>query len=199
MALNTYATLKTAMASWLDRTDLTSQLSDFVTLAEVDIRTDVRVQAMEQYTSGTLSGDTLAHPTRYLEARRLTIGGVNYRYVTPEVYAAAVEAGSTQAIYTAIGQTFYILGAESGDAYTLIYYAAFESMSADDDTNWLLTNYPNVYLFAACKQAGIYLSDDAKVNKYTALYQDAVGRLVSREKASAISGSALVMRSATSE
>lgn len=199
MAINTYATLKTAMASWLDRTDLTAQLDDFVALGEVDIRNDVRIQAMEQYTIGTLTGETLAHPTRYLEARRLTVGGVNFRYVTPEVYAAAVEAGSTQAIFTAIGQSFYILGGTSGDAYTLIYYAAFAPMTADGDTNWLLTNYPNVYLFGACRQAGIFLEDDAKINKYTTLYQDAVGRLVSRERQSAVSGSALVMRSGTTE
>lgn len=199
MAINTYATLKTAMASWLDRTDLTSSLSDFVSLAEVDIRNDVRIQAMEQYASGTLSGATLPHPTRYLEARALTVGGKNYIYATPEVFAAKSDAGASDRIFTAIGQTFYVLNASSGDAYTLIYYAAFASMSADDDTNWLLTNYPNVYLFGACRQAGIYLEDDAKISKYTALYQDAVGRLVSRERQSAVSGSALVMRSATSE
>lgn len=199
MALNTYATLQTAMAAWLDRTDLTAYLPDFVALGEVDIRNDVRVQALEQYTIGSLTGETLDHPTRYLEARLLTVGGVVYRYVTPEVYAAATEAGSSQAIFTAIGQAFYILGAESGDAYTLIYYAAFAPMTADSDTNWLLTNYPNVYLFAACKQAGVFLEDDAKINKFSALYQDAVGRLVSRERQSAVSGSALVMRSATAE
>lgn len=199
MAVNTYSTLKLAMAAWLDRTDLSVQLPNFIELAEADIRTDVRVQAMEQYTSGTLDGETLDHPDRYLEARRLTVGGTVYRYVSPEVYAAAVESNATQAIYTTIGQVFYILGAESGDEYTLIYYQSFSSLSGESDTNWLLTNYPNVYLFAACKHAGTFLDDDMKTSKYTALYQDAVGRLVSREKSSASSGGALVMRATTRE
>jgi hypothetical protein len=199
MAISTYSELQTAVAGWLDRTDLTTKLPDFVSLAEVDIRTDLRCQAMEQYTSGTLTGETLAHPTRYLEARRLTVGGVNYRYVTPEVYAAAVDANSTQTLFTAIGQTFYILGGTNGDAYTLIYYAAFEPFSADGDTNWLLTNYPNVYLWGACRQGGVYLEDDAKIGKFTNLYQDALGRLTARERQSAISGGPLSMRTTVTE
>jgi hypothetical protein len=199
MAISTYAELQTAVAGWLDRNDLTSKLPDFVRLAEVDIRTDLRCQAMEQYTSGTLAGATLAHPTSYLEARALTVGGKNYVYATPEVFAAAADANSQQRLFTSIGQTFYVLNGTNGDAYTLIYYAAFESFSTDGDTNWLLTNYPNVYLWGACRQGGIYLEDDAKIGKFTTLYQDALGRLSSRERQSAVSGGPLSMRTTVTE
>lgn len=199
MAISTYSELKASVASWIDRTDLTTLIPDFVTLAESDINTDLRCQAMEQYTVGTLTGDTLAHPTRYLEARRFTVGGLNYRYVTPEVYAAAVESGSSQTLFTAIGQTFYILGGSSGDDYTLVYYAGFAAMSDDSDTNWLLTNRPNVYLWGACRQAAVFLEDEGKINKYATLYQDSLGRLASRERNSSVSGSALVIQTATSE
>lgn len=199
MSIGNYGELKTAVASWLDRSDLTSLIPDFVALAEAELRTDVRCQAMEQTASGTLSGSTLAHPTRYLEARRLTVGGKVYRYVSPEVYAAAVDNSSTQRIFTAIGQEFSILGASSGDAYTLVYYQAFAALSADGDTNWLLTNHPGVYLYAACLQGAQFLQDPVIEQRFTALYQSAVGRLVSREKASAVSGSALIIRAAVTE
>lgn len=199
MAISTYADLKAAVASWLDRTDLTATIPDFVTFAETDIRADLRCRAMEQYTIGTLSGATLDHPDGYLEGRALTVGGKGYEYVTPERFAAASDANSSLRCFTSIGQTLYILNAEDGDDYSLIYFKAFDAFSADDDTNWLLTNYPNVYLFAACKHAGTYLDDDAKVNKYTTLYQDALGRIAAREKQSASSGGRMTMAAGVCE
>ena len=37
MALNNYANLKSSIANWLGRSDLTNELSDFVSLAEQDL------------------------------------------------------------------------------------------------------------------------------------------------------------------
>jgi hypothetical protein len=199
MAISTYAELKTAVAAWLDRTDLTSVLADLVALAESDIRTDLRCRAMEQYTTGTLTGATLAHPTRYLEARSLTVDGKPFGYVTPEIYQAASDANSQRRIFTSIGETLYVLNGTSGDAYSLIYFQAFEAFDADADTNWLLTNHPNVYLFAACKQGGLYEGDDGKVAKFSELYQDALGRLASRERQSASSGGRMAIQSGVTE
>lgn len=199
MSIGTYSELKTAVASWLDRTDLTSLIPDFITLAEAEIRTDVRCQAMEYLETGTLSGSTLAHPSRYLEARRFTVGGKVREYVSPEVYALKEDASSTDRVFSSIGQSLYVLNGASGDAYTLIYYRHFESFVGDSDTNWLLTNFPGIYLYGACMQAGLYLQDDPITQKFQALYQSAVGRLVSRERAAATSGSRLVIRSAVAE
>jgi hypothetical protein len=197
MALDTYAGLKASIASWLQRTDLTARIPDFVALAESDLRKDIRVQAMEQLETGTLTGETLAHPTRYIEARRLTIDGDNYRYVPPEVYAAAVDADSTQLLFTSIGQSFYILNGASGDAYTLVYYQAFAALSDDADTNWLLTNHPGVYLWASCAYAAAFTQDPSQ--GFMAQYQDAAGRLMAADKRSSVSGSPLVIRTTTTE
>ncbi len=199
MAISNFGELKAAIPSWVDRSDLSAVMADFVALAEADIRTDLRCPAMEQYTSGTLTGATLAWPTRFLEARALTVAGRNYYFQPPEVFAAASDAGSTQRLFTSIGETFYVLGGTNGAAYTLIYYQAFAPFSADSDTNWLIVNHPNVYLWASCRQVGIYLSDDAMVSKFSALYQDALGRVASRQKQAAYSGSPLAIRTAISE
>lgn len=199
MAISTYAELKTSVAAWLDRTDLTAVLGDLVTLGAADIRSDLRCRAMEQYTIGTLAGATLAHPEGYLEARSLTVGGKPYSYKTPELYLAAVDANSQQRVFTSIGQTLHILNGADGDAYSLIWFKAFDDFSGDDDTNWLLTNYPNVYLWSACMQGGLYEGDDAKVAKFTGLYQDALGRLASRERQSAVSGGRMAIMSGVTE
>ena len=45
MALNTYSALKTAIANWLNRSDLTSEISgDFIVLAEKDFNSKLRIR-----------------------------------------------------------------------------------------------------------------------------------------------------------
>ena len=195
MALATYSDLKTAIASQLNRSDLTTAIVDFVALAEADIRRDVRIQEMESLATGTLTGETLAFPTRMVFARRLAIDGDVYTYETPEVYLVESDAGNTSLkIYTIIGTNFYILGGASGDAYSLIYLASFAAFSGASDTNALLTSHPDVYLYAACKHGSMYLKDDTDAAKYAGAYQAAVSRLNARDAQRKSSGSPLVMR-----
>jgi hypothetical protein len=196
MALTTYAELKTAVASWLNRSDLTASIPDFIRLAEADIRRDVRVQAMESVATGTLTGETLAHPTGFIEARRLTVAGYVYEYRMPADYSEAVRVTADDKIYTIVGSNFYILNGASGDAYTLTYAAAFTGFSADADTNWLLLNAPDTYLFGALRYAAIFMADDGAMTRYLAMYLSAAKRISGQEHAAAYSGSRVVVRAA---
>ena len=46
MALTTYAELQTAVANYLARTDLTSQIPDFIYIAETRLRRQLRINEM---------------------------------------------------------------------------------------------------------------------------------------------------------
>ena len=48
MALDTYANLKTAIADFLNRDDLTSSIDDFIDLAEAQMNREVRHWDMEK-------------------------------------------------------------------------------------------------------------------------------------------------------
>jgi hypothetical protein len=181
MAISQFSELKTAIGTWLARTDLSTVAGDFVALCESDIRRDLRLQAQETLATGTLTGETLAHPTRYLEARRLTVGGYLYEYVTPQKYGEITKAESTANVFTSIGTDLYINDGASGDDYTLLYYAGFAPFSADADTNWLLTNHPDVYLFGSLKYGAMYLADDQATAKFAGLYNAAVERVGRRD------------------
>ena len=50
MALTTYALLKTTIANYLNRTDLTSYLGDFITLTESRLNRELRVRETVSYT-----------------------------------------------------------------------------------------------------------------------------------------------------
>lgn len=191
MAISTFAELRTAVAGWLNRTDLTATIPDFVLLAEADIRNDVRVRAMEQLTSGTLTGETLSAPERFLDARRFIVSGAKREYRTPEQYADIGRAGASLSVFTHIGQSLYVLNGNDGDDYTLLYNQSFAALDSDDDTNWLLTNAPDVYLWGACKYGAMWLKDKEQEMTFEGRYSAAVARVNAREAVAKSSGSAL--------
>jgi hypothetical protein len=172
--IGTLSELKTAIAAWTVRSDMESRMSDIVQLSEAEIRKDVRCQAMEAYTSGTLTGETLAFPTGFIWAKRLKVGRYVQQYVTPAEYADLDEIGGQNEVFTIIGQDIYILNGVTDDPYTLIYHKAFTTLSDEADTNWLLTNHPDVYLFAGCAKVALVTKDDKALARFTALYQKAV-------------------------
>lgn len=190
----TYGDLKEKTAQWLNRSNLTSVIPDFVQLAETSIRRDVRVRVQELLITGTLTGETLAFPTRFLDARRLVVGGKKKTYLTPEEYTDFVAASRTGDHFTIIGESIYVLNAVSGDAYALLYWQQFTSFIADTDTNWLLTNAPEVYLWAACKHGAEYEKDFEAADRFEQKYQAAVAMLNASEKNMRYSGSALMVR-----
>jgi hypothetical protein len=174
MALTNYGELKTAIASWLNKSNLTSVIPDFIALAELDMRRDLRLAVMETLATGTLSGETLAHPDRFVEARRLVVGDDVYAYRTPEEYQLL--ADSSQNVFTSIGQSIYILGGTAGDDYSLIYKAGLAALTGDGNTNWILTNAPDIYLAGACRHGSAYLKDKEAELDWAARYSAAVER-----------------------
>lgn len=156
MAIATYSDLKTAVANWLHRSDLTSVIPDFVALAESRIRQDIRVRAMEQSASGSLTTTTVALPTRFAEARRVLINDNPCRYVTPEEFQPRRQWPAN--LYTIEGSSFRFQ--QSSGTYQIDYWQWFAPFSGDNDTNWLLTNHPDIYLCATLAEASLYIRDD---------------------------------------
>ena len=65
MAINTYATLQTAVANWLDRSDLTDRIPEFIALAEARMHRTLRLAIMLNVDQTTLGGAaTLVAGTR---------------------------------------------------------------------------------------------------------------------------------------
>ena len=70
MALDNYANLKTTIANFLARDDLTSEIDDFIDLTEADFNRRLRIRAMETVdTSFTVDSETESLPTGFLQVR----------------------------------------------------------------------------------------------------------------------------------
>lgn len=193
MSLTNYTDLQTSVANHLHRSDLTSIIPDLITLAEHKIYSDL--DARQQDTVTTLSTvaatETVTIPADFINARTFTITStsphVALDYKSPDqyqkVYAAYSGTGLPQA-YTIIGSNFYLAPTPDA-AYTirLVYQAKVPSLSSG--TNWLMTSYPAVYLYATLCASAPYLKDDARVQVWEALYQEAIQGVNSKDWANA--------------
>ncbi len=184
-----YGELKTAVTTWINRSDVPT--TDVVALAEAEIRRDVRVIAQETTVTGSLSSGRFAVPADFLDSRQLLIGGKVYAFVPPETYQIEQEMQTTARYFTRIGGYFYVVHGDA-EAYSLLYFAAFPALSADADTNWVLTNAQDVYLFGALKHAAVWAKDAAAAQGYEGLYQAAVAKLNGADKASRFAGTLTV-------
>lgn len=176
MAIGTYAELKTAVANYLHRSDLTTVIPDFVRLCEANVRRDLRVRAMEATATGTLVANELATPTGFLEARRVVLGTTKQEYATPTDFYDV--RSQVTGHYTIVGTNFVF---QPGSAdYSIDYFKAFTAFSGDSDTNWLLTNHPDVYLFGSLAEAALYTQDDPAM--WMSKYRFAVDRVRTEER-----------------
>lgn len=169
------ATLRTNIASWLNRTDLTdAQIDLFITAAEADIRNDVTTRDSEAVVTGTVVSESFSAPSGFLFARVVSVDGYVLDYVSPDRFAQLDKAEWTSGHYTIQGSTFKVLG---GTDYSLTYMGTIAALSADSDENWLTTNAPDVYLWAGCKYGSVFLRDPEAAAGYGELYRSAVTRL----------------------
>lgn len=181
-----YGELKTAIGGYYNHSTVSSSAADFVTLASAVIRRDVRVSAMEALATGSLVGGVLTLPSGYMDARQLLVGGFPYEYVTSDQYQTETNDNTQERHYTRIGNSLYVV-AGGTSTYSLLYYDDFANLSADSDTNWVLTYAPDVYLFSSLKFAAVFMKDVNAAQGYEALYQEAKNKTNSVDKAGRLS------------
>ena len=74
----TYAELKSNIASYLNRSDLTDVIDTFIDSTEAEFNRRLRVKGMIKRATATLTTQYLAVPTDWVEAINLQIDGDNF-------------------------------------------------------------------------------------------------------------------------
>ncbi|MFG1413972.1 hypothetical protein V5G24_22995 [Xanthobacter sp. VTT E-85241] len=182
MDLDSYAGLQNEITDWLVRPDLASKAPTFIALFEADIRP--KVHALEQIaisiittTPGTATVElpatakgvsALAHvrpgmpkmaqqsPLTLLQSPRAGVSGVPCQF--------AWEGGRTVRL-APIPDGEYELRA--------IYRENFAPLSADVASNWVLEEFPNLYLYGALGHAKTYMQD-AQIAGVNTMYAPAL-------------------------
>ena len=203
MAITTYAELQTATANWLDRSDLTARIPEFIELAEANFNRVIRQPDMiTKNDSFSIAGRYTTLPTDTLEIVRIVLDltpVVVLEYMTPE------ELSERRITLTGTGKPYYFttIGGSANqlevlrspdDTYTasIIYYTRIPALA--DGTNWLLTNHPDIYLFGALVEAEPYLKNDERMPMWTSRLDKALTDLRLQGERESHSGSSLRMR-----
>lgn len=182
MSIANYADLQSSVASWLNRSDLAINIPDFIALAECQLNIDLQARAMETKTTlVTIGGvNTVALPSDMLEMRRLQVIGTYNQplsYRSPDEISAdyADNVAGQPAVFTVIGDDLELAPIPDGVySLELTYRQRIPTLSASNTTNWLITNWPNVYLFATLIAATPFIMNDARLATWAQLYSQAV-------------------------
>jgi hypothetical protein len=201
MTITNYGTLKTAIADTLNRDDLTSVIPQFVTLAHAQFNR--RLRSHRQITRGSLTINTQfeALPADWLETIRITMDANPIRVLTQismddlTRYRTATDNNTDAPGYFAHNGTDIELFQTPSTSYTgeITYYAKITALSADGDTNWLLTNHPDVYLYGSLVHTAPYLKDDARIAVWAGLLAQSMTEIEDESNAARF-GSPLRMR-----
>lgn len=175
MSIANYSDLQTAIGNWLHRGDLTSVIPDFISLAEAKLNRRLRLRAMENTATGTVA-QSVSLPTGYVGMRSLTVNSGSISYPLTYIPPSEVQGNNDAPLsYSISGDSLYFEPYSSSYSYTLNYYKSFDALSGG--VNWLITNAPDVYLYASLVEAAPYIKDNERVSLYAQLLETAISNL----------------------
>jgi hypothetical protein len=198
--MTTFLILKQSVDSWLLRDDVAVSNSEFSTvmlLAEAEIATDLRCVVQETSVDLVFTGRSEDLPADYLVERNPFIDD-NIRkiaYMTPKQLreTGPWQTGRSGSFYTLEGgggtppddrvQMTIAAAASVADPLTITvnYYKRFAALVNDGDTNWLLQNHFNVYLYATLRASAEYIQEDMLEDRFKGKYEEAKEKLVKHE------------------
>lgn len=201
MSYTSYTDLKTSVANYLGRSDLTSIIPDFISFAEIRMARELRTRKMlSSATSAFTAGDAkVALPSDFLQIRDLYVQG-NPRfpvtYLSPSAFTrnARADDSGKPVFYTTLAAEF-MFAPIPDSAYTLeiLYYAKPTVLSGSNASNVFLANYADALLYASLLEAQPYLMDDPRIQTWGDLYGRAVKNIVESDENSEYSGIPLQM------
>lgn len=202
MGISNYTDLQATIASYIGRTDLTSVIPDFITLAETRIARQLRTRQMLKSATATMTaGDnTVGLPSDFLEMRDLYVQGnprIVVTYLTPSAFtrdARAMDSGKP-VYYTILGAELCFAPIPDA-AYTLdmLYFYKPDALSSTVPSNVFLANYADALLYGALAESEPYLMNDARVQTWAGLYDRAINNIIGADENSEYSGVPLQMK-----
>lgn len=197
-AITTFATLKTEVAAWLHRSDLTTDIAGLVQFGENRVYRDLRLKAMETSLSSAISSGVVALPTGYLELKYAYVDGSPMSKLQRkdaewiyQNYPTRSSDGKPK--FIAREADNFIFGPYPDSTYTIkgVYYKRLTALSADADTNWFIANAPELLLFATLCEAAPYIGNDPRIAVWEDKYAQIKRRIQVNDEQEEFSGSPL--------
>lgn len=207
--MTTLAQLKTSIDAWLIRDDVAVTGSDFPQIllnTESEISRAYRFMVQEKTDTVSFgAGERKADlPADFLEIRNPFIDDNirRFEYQTPQAIreSAQWDGSRTPTFYTIEGgggtspddRVQLVLApaaSDNGLDVEINYWARFPALVNDTDTNWLLQNHYDIYLFESLFQSAIYIQETELAERYRAMCEDLrlrTGRNENRKRFAAV-------------
>lgn len=204
MAINTYAELKTSIANYLHRSDLTSVIPNFIALAESDINADIAdlPELLARATATTAAGNPLVDTVGMYAIRDAWMDGLPLAILQPGAIPSSTGATDEPEALCIEGTTSLRIFPTPDGAYSIdvLYIPVISPSLAGGEpdataTNWILQQHPGCYLYGSLLQASAFIQDDGRMAMWQTAYDAAIGRLRSANRAGHTKASAnAVMR-----
>tara|TARA_B110000211_G_scaffold192187_1_gene219356 strand:+ start:323 stop:946 length:624 start_codon:yes stop_codon:yes gene_type:complete len=180
-----YTTLQATIASYLARTDLTTQIPEFIRLAEDRLVRDLRIRQMIKVaTAPTVEGDaTVSLPSDFIAMKDLHLQGnppqtIKFLSTSNFFRNAHTAQSGLPSRYTLLGAEFQFAPIPDS-VYTLqmVYFYQPEYLSDTNSSNLWLAETPDLLLYAALGEAEPYLMNDERLNTWASMYDRGVTAL----------------------
>lgn len=207
MALSTYAELKTSVADWLNRQDLTAVIPDFIRLLEAQVERTLRVRQMFAETTLTINENgKVVLPDDFLSVREVRVTNssssqiIDVTYASPHELTLILGEGQTNGVprvYCPGKDTIEFAPIPSGDTYTVLLQYVRKLPKLGDagvTTNWLLVDHPDVYLYGTLLQAAPYLKNDERIAVWSGALESLLESMRVADERALKAGTPLKMR-----
>ena len=192
MALANILELKAAVADYTVRSDL--PINTLIALAESKFASSIKHRLSEKHVEIAVAKDAASFllPADFQEGRSLK---VNHRPLTlASIDALNATPGETEQ-YAIVGSTVRLQSRPAAPVtIALTYYARVPALTEATPTNWLLSTFPDVYLYAVLVEYAIWAQDQEKQASYATLLGVALGNLAADHARGSFSGSTLQTR-----
>ena len=194
MALSNYTELQASVADFLNRSDMTSVIPDFITMAEAELNRTLRVREMSVRTQAPIDSQYVKLPDDFLGMRNIDlltdpVTPMTYKNLQNLDVHRASDATGKPIYYSIMQNNIEFSPVPDGD-YTIeiVYYQKVPSLSANS-TNWLLTDHPDAYLYGSLMHSAPYLQADERIGVWAGKYQQVIQQITTSDEKARFSGS----------
>lgn len=191
-----YTELKSNVADWLNRSDLTSVIPTFIELAEAKFQRYIRHYYMIQRSTQQISVEYIDLPTDWLQTIRVVCDGTALEMADPKSMEPPVTVTSAKPThYRHSGDTFQFFPAPDKEyTFTMEYFKKIPALSDSNLTNWLIDEYPDAYLYGALVEAVPYLADDSRLPIWAGALSQTMQAINAESEAARFSGPLRLIR-----
>jgi len=201
VSITTYDELKSSIADFLNRDDLTAVIPTFISLAETDMNRKVRHWRMEDRAVALLDTRYTALPNDFIEAQRVMLTSPSVKRLEMITQGDLMDRRSvddtakTPAYYTIVDGAFEVYPTPDQDYdLEIVYYERIKSLSSAISTNWMLEYNSDAYLYGSLLHAAPYLGEDQRAQVWASLYKNAIDAINLEDDKAKASGAAHRMR-----